>query len=209
MLTVGLTGAFGMGKSTVLQLFSELGAFTFNVDGFVHNILKNPEAIKRIAEVLGNDILIKNSANVSINKKHMADIIFKYPDRRKAVEKIIHPEVLKVIKLTISDIAGRKPSAIVIFEVPLLFEAGYERFFDKVIVVYCSRDRAIKRLAEKGFSRDDAVKRIRAQMPVTAKKKLADFVIDNNGDPEKTRLQVMEIYDKLATSCKAQSKRKG
>ena len=94
----------------------------------------------------------------------------------------------------------KAPTALIMFEVPLLFEAGYEKIFDRIIVVYCNRDTAIKRLAEKGFSQDEAMKRIRAQMPVTAKKKLADFVINNNDGPEKTNLQVKEIYNKLVNS---------
>ncbi len=206
-----------MGKSTVLHLFNELGAFTYDVDDFVHNILENPETIERIAKALGRNVLAGSPGNISINKKRAADIIFNDPRKRSAVEKIIHPEVLKKIKLIESGMLHKAPPALIMFEVPLLFEAGYEKVFDRIIVVYCNRDTAIKRLAGKGFSRDEAMKRIRAQMPVSAKKKLADFVINNNDDPEKTRLQVMEIYDKLATSCKAQrhrvakaqSKRKG
>ena len=199
MPTVGLTGNFGMGKSTVLNLFNELGVFTYDVDGFVHNILDNPGIIKRIAKALGRNVLAGSPGNISINKKLAADIIFNDPRKRSAVEKIIHPEVLKKIKLIESGMLYKAPPALIMFEVPLLFEAGYEKVFDRIIVVYCNRDTAIKRLAKKGFSRDEAMKRIHAQMPVSAKKKLADFVINNNDDPEKTRLQVMEIYDKLAS----------
>ena len=200
MPTVGITGNFGMGKSTVLRLFNESGVFTYDVDGFVHNILENPETIKKISKALGGDVLAGSPGNILINKKRVADIIFNDPLKRSAVEKIIHPEVLKKIKLIESEMLHKAPTALIMFEVPLLFEAGYEKIFDRIIVVYCNRDTAIKRLAEKGFSRDEAMKRIRAQMPVTAKKKLADFVINNNDGPEKTNLQVKEIYNKLVNS---------
>lgn len=197
MPIIGLTGNFGMGKSTVLRLFSKLGAFTFSADEFVHNILKKPGIIRKIITVLGKGILTVSAGNISINKKHMADIIFNDPHKRKAVEKIIHPEVLKLINLTASDIQSREPSAIIIFEVPLLLEAGYTRHFNKTIVVYCKRDTAIERLTHKGFSRIEVLKRMRSQMPIAEKKKHADFLIDNNNGTRNTGLQVKKIFQEL------------
>ncbi len=199
MPTVGLTGNMGMGKTTVLLLFAKLGAYTFNSDTYVHNVLRMPKTVKKIANTIGENILIKGSKNISVNKKHLADIIFNEPQKRKVIEKIIHPEVLKAMKLTKSKILSKKASAVIIFEVPLLFEAGYEKFFDKVVVVYCNRDTAINRLLKKGFSRDGANKRIRAQMPMSSKKKLADFLIDNNYDIQKTERQVKRILKKIVT----------
>ncbi len=200
MPTIGLTGNFGMGKSTVLRLFNKFGAFTFNVDEFVHNILEHPDVIKRIAKILGRDILLGNSKNISINKKLVADIIFNDPHKRKAVEKIIHPEVLKMITLSVSDVLNKEPSATIIFEVPLLFEAGYARHFNKTIVVYCNRDTATTRLAKKGFSRSEAIKRMRAQMPISEKKKHADLLIDNNKGVKNTESQVRQIFQRLSST---------
>lgn len=190
MRTIGLTGNFGMGKTTVLNLFRESGLYTFNSDEYVHNILKNPVIVNKIAKVLGKDVLKASPTNISVNKNAVADIIFNDSQKRKAVEKIIHPGVLKEIQLTKSRIARTVPSAVIVFEVPLLFEAGYEKNFDKTVLVYCTRDTAFKRLAAKGFSRGEVLKRARAQMPVIHKKKLADYVIDNNNGIEKTRMQV-------------------
>ncbi len=197
MPTVGLTGNMGMGKTTVLLLFAKLGAYTFNSDDYVHNVLKKPKIVKKIANTIGKNILVKGSKNISINKKHVADIIFNVPRKRKAIEKIIHPEVLKAMKLTKSKILRKEASATIIYEVPLLFEAGYEKNFDKIVVVYCNQNTAINRLTKKGFSKDAANKRIRAQMPISKKKKLADFLINNNDDIKKTEKQVKLIYNKL------------
>jgi dephospho-CoA kinase len=197
MPTIGLTGNFGMGKTTVLRLFHKSGAFTYDVDEFVHNILKKPAIMKKAASILGEDVLTKKQANISIDKKRTADIIFHMPEKRKAIEKIIHPEVMKAVKLAESEILEREPSAIIIFEVPLLFEAGYESNFDRIVVVYCRRNTALTRLFKKGVSKDAALRRIRTQMPITAKKKMADFVIDNNEDMKKTELQVKRIFEKI------------
>ena len=195
MPTIGLTGNFGMGKTTVLHLFRKLGAYTFNVDKFVHKILNKPETIKEIARTLGDDILIRGP-KLSINKGRVAKLIFNDSKKRKAVEKIIHPQVLKTIKTSRSNILKKSPSALIIFEVPLLFEAGYENFFDKTVVAYCNEKTAIDRLIAKGFSRDEILKRMRAQMPITKKKKLADFVINNNGDISNTERQIRRILHK-------------
>ncbi len=198
MPSIGLTGGFGMGKTTVLRLFGKLGAYTVNTDELVHNILKKPAVMKKVAAILGGGVLIKKPGGISINKKRVADIIFNEPQKRRPVEKAIHPEVLKAMKILKAKILNKKPSATIVFEVPLLFEAGYEKNFDKVIVVYCNRNTAISRLAKKGFSRDQALKRMRAQMPITRKKILADFLIDNNNGIEETRRQVERIFNKLA-----------
>ncbi len=194
MPIIGLTGNFGMGKSTVLQLFHEAGAMTFSADSFVHCILENPSVINKISAILGPEVLAEKSDTPALHKKIVADIIFSDPEKRRAVEDIIHPEVLNKFKTAASGILKKKPSATVIFEVPLLFEAGYSPDFDKTVVVYCSRDRAIERLARKGFSKEEAIKRMRAQMPITEKKKRADYIINNNKGLEETREQVNRIY---------------
>lgn len=197
MPVIALTGNFGMGKTSVLQLVRKLGAHTFNIDTFVHDILGKPRVIKKLSEILGSDILSKDHGRVSLKKKRIADIIFNNPEKRRAVEGIIHPEVLKMMGRTESMILKKEPSAIIVFEVPLLFEAGYDNYFDNVIVVCCKRSTAIERLEKKGFSREEAVKRLHAQMPITRKKKLADHVIDNNGSIEATERKVKRILRKI------------
>lgn len=184
-----------MGKTTVLSLFKKSGAYTFNIDEFVHQILNRPETIRKISRALGDDILIR-APKLSINKTRVAKLIFNDPAKRKAVEKIIHPQVLKIIKAARSNILKKSPSALIIFEVPLLFEAGYEKFFDKTVVVYCNKNNAINRLIEKGFSKDEILRRMRAQMPITKKKELADFAINNNYDINDTEKQIKRILHK-------------
>lgn len=198
MPVVALTGNFGTGKTTVLGQFRKLGAHTFNIDKFVHDILQRTEVIQRISELLGSSVLRKSPTGIILHKKRVADIIFNDPEKRKAVEDIIHPEVLKTIKETESDILKKDAGALLIFEVPLLFETGFDKYFDTTIIVYCSRRTAIERLEKKGFSRDEALGRIRAQMPITRKKKLADFLIDNNEDLQTTERKVRRTLHKIS-----------
>ena len=188
-----------MGKTSVLHMFSKLGAHTFDADSFVHDILTKPNIIRRIEKILGINIKTNGSSKLSIDKKRVADIIFADSDKRKAVENVIHPLVLKAMEKTESRILKKDRSAIVIFEVPLLFEAGYDKFFDKTVVVWCNRKTAMHRLNRKGFSSEEALKRLRAQMSISKKKALADFVIDNNHGLPRTEKKVKKIYQAIST----------
>jgi dephospho-CoA kinase len=181
MPTIGLTGGFGMGKSTALKLFKKHGARTVDSDKLVADILKKQAVIKRLVNILGNDVVRKREGRPILLKSRVADIVFSDDTKRKAVEKVIHPEVLKEIKRITKKVYAEDKSATIVFEVPLLFETGFNKHFDKTVVVHCKIDTAIKRLKRKGFSKEEALKRIRAQMPITEKKKLADLLIDNNG----------------------------
>jgi dephospho-CoA kinase len=197
MPKIGLTGNFGMGKTTVLEMFNNMGAYTVNIDDLVHDILKKQSVVKKIVQTCGNDILTNNSKKLSINKKRMAQAIFNNTEKRKAVEQIIHPEVLKSMGKIEAKLVRKDPLSIIVFEVPLLFEAGYKKHFDKTIVVYTKQNTAIRRLIKKGFSRDEALKRLKAQMPITKKKKMSDFSIDNDGDLGITEKKVNRIFNKI------------
>lgn len=197
MSFIGLTGGLGMGKTAALRLFKDSGAYTINADKLVHELLKKPAIVKKLVALLGEDILIKKSSNVSLNKKRIADIIFDDTRKRRSVEKVIHPEVVKIAKNIKTKILNKDREAIIVFEVPLLFEAGYRKIFDKIIVVYCSKTTAINRLMRQGLSKEQVIKRMRAQIPISEKKAYADFLINNNSNINDTRPQVEVILKKL------------
>jgi len=193
-MIVGLTGNIGMGKTTALKMFKECGALTYDVDEFVHQILESKEVTMRLVQILGKEILIEEN---SLNKEKVAEIIFNDKEKRKAVEEVIHPLVLDKIKEISRKHKEKNPHSIIIFEVPLLFEAGFEKFFDRTIVVYSSEKSAINRSIKKGFSSEGIKRRLESQMPIEEKKRQADFLIDNNGEINNTQEQVMAIYKKL------------
>ncbi len=197
MPVIGLTGNFGMGKSTVLELFHQLGAVTYNVDSFVHTILEHPVIVGKIADLLGSGVLVKNSTKTSLDRKRVAQIIFMDARKRKAVEGLVHPKVIEAVKRASSEALKKDKSALIIVEMPLLFEAGYESYFDKVIVVHCSRRIAFSRLSEKGFTEEEAAGRTGAQMAISEKKRKADFLIDNGGTIADTKRQAEAIYRAL------------
>jgi len=197
MPAIALTGNFGMGKSTVLNLFQRLGAHTVDIDDIVHDVLTRPSIVNKISKALGTGVLSRRGRVVSINKKRTAEMVFNDPEKRHRLERIIHPEVLKEIKRIEIRVARKDAEAVIIFEIPLLFEAGYERNFDKTITVHTTRTTALKRLSGRGFSKDNALKRMSAQMPISRKMKMSDFRIDNNGSIEKTGKRVQQVFRQL------------
>lgn len=199
MPTIGLTGNFGMGKTTVLGLFEKHGAYVFNSDTFVHDILNKPQITKKLVHCLGENILHQMHGIFSIDRSIMAQIIFKDTMKRQAVERILHPEVLKKIRQSRAEILKKEQSAVIIYEVPLLFEADFRNHFDKTVTVYCRRETATKRLLRKGFTLKEIRQRLRAQMPITRKKMLSDFVIDNSNGLDRTEKDVMVVLER----CKA------
>ena len=95
MLSIALTGGFGTGKTTVLRMFDKLGARTVDIDSIVHDILKDTVIEKKIGKILGNSVLDSNNNGISVNKRRVAGIIFNDHQKRKSVEMLIHPLVLK------------------------------------------------------------------------------------------------------------------
>lgn len=197
MLSIALTGNFGMGKTTVLKLFKKKGVHIFNIDNYVHEILDKPEYVSMIAGILGEDVLKIKSGSIYLDKKRIAEIIFNNSKKRKLIEELIHPEVFRKIKADESKINDKNSSAIIMFEVPLLFECGYENNFDRTIVVYCKRDSAVRRLINKGFSKEQITKRLRAQMPITFKTRMSDFSINNSNSLMETGVQVERIFGRI------------
>ncbi len=190
MPVVGLTGNYGMGKSTVARLFKEAGAIILDLDDVVDKLLMKEHVISNIKEIFGN--IVFDGKNLV--KSKLADIVFSDSEKRERLEALLHPLVIERMH---EFIKNAKPEDIVIIEIPLLFEKGYKDEFDKTITVYADPEIAIYRLEKKGVKRADAMKRLQAQMPVDEKIKLSDFVIRNNGTIEETRQQVLDIYKSL------------
>lgn len=192
MVIVALTGNYGMGKSSVTALFSRCGACTLDSDEIVAGLLQKKAVIEKIRMLLGPRIL---NADRSLNKGAVADIIFHNKTARRKIEAFLHPLVFQAMEALIKML---KPhDCVVIVEVPLLFEGGFQKRFDRTVAVYTSQKTALARLRKAGVSRKDALARLHAQMDIREKKRLADYVINNNGTRQQTMAQVKEIYKAL------------
>ena len=192
MLKVGLTGNYGMGKSSVVGMFEDLGAVTIKSDDIVTSLL-NKESIKgQIKGLLGVDALDETG---DIDKRKVAIKIFNNRILRAKLEAILHPIVFMRVERIMKRIGGR--NRIIIVEVPLLFEGGYQRQFDRTITVFAKRETALARLKKSGVLRKDALLRLQAQMDIRTKKRLADYRIDNSGTRKQTEAQVRKILQQL------------
>ena len=195
MIIVGLTGSVGTGKSTVAGFFEELGAYVIDWDKLARDVVRpHSSAWKEIVEYFGKDVLNKD---LTINRQKLANTVFTEKNRVAKLNQIVHPEVFKEDERITNEIKNRDPDALIIKDIPLLFEVGLSIFVDKIVVVSASEEVQLQRLEEKGMSRDDAESRIRSQLPLEEKNESADFVINNNGPLEETKRQVEEIYSLL------------
>jgi dephospho-CoA kinase len=192
MLLVGLTGNYGTGKSIVLSQFEKLGAITLDSDKIVESLLSEEEVINKIKGLLGNQVFDEDG---NLMKKKVADLIFKNDILKSYLEDLLHPLVFEKIKGFLKTITNQ--FAVVVIEVPLLFERGYEGRFKRTVTVVTDEQTAFQRLEKSGVSRDDAQQRIRSQLPIEVKTTKSDFVIDNNGTLEETMTQVTAIYKRL------------
>ncbi len=193
MIKVGLTGNFGMGKSTVARIFQRLGAHVIDTDRIVAELLKEREVCEEIKKLFGEEV-IKDG---KVDKKAIADIVFENPSMRIYLENILHPRVFKKIDEIIDRIPSSGEPKIVVIEAPVIFERGYQNRFDLIVTVFTSEDTAIERLEKKGITKQEAIKRIKSQFPIEMKKSKSDFIIDNSGSIENTMKQVEEIFQKL------------
>lgn len=193
MLKVGLTGNFGMGKSTVAQIFQKMGAYVIDADKIVAELFSEGDVCEEIKKLFGEEV-IKNGR---VDKKAIADIVFENPSMRIYLENILHPRVFKKIDEIISKIPSSGEPKIVVIEAPVIFERGYQNRFDVIVTVFTSESTAIERLEKKGIKREDALRRIKSQFPIEMKKSKSDFIIDNSGSIENTEKQVEEIFQKL------------
>ncbi len=197
MVIAGLTGNFGMGKSYVLSLFRDLGAVTLDSDHIVALLLKNDDVIRKITDLLGSEVV---GPDGRLDKKAVAGRIFSDDTSKKKLEALLHPMVFE--KIDAFTAAIKKRDCLVIVEVPLLFEGEYQGRFSKTVTVHTPEETAVERLVKAGLSRNEALARLRAQLPIEMKKAQSDYTIDNSGTKEETKRQVEEIYRLLIRDLK-------
>jgi dephospho-CoA kinase len=192
MLLVALTGNYGMGKSTVLSLFRKFGVSTLDADEIVDSLFRRKKILEKIRQLMGDSVFHDSG---SLNKKKVAEVIFRNTRLRRSVEDALHPFVFEKIKdflekMNIND-------KILIVAVPLVYERAYEDKFDETIVVHTTEETALHRLGMKGVSRRDALLRLKTQMPIEEKMRRADFLITNDGTLNETKVQVEKLLKNL------------
>lgn len=193
---IGLTGGIASGKSTVADLFRTWGAFVADADDISRHALDvGTSCYGQTVAAFGRHILLPDGA---IDRKLVASIVFSDPEALAALNGIIHPYVHEVILADSERVFAETPRRLIVWDVPLLFEAGYENEVAKIVVVTARQSLRIQRIvARDGSTKAAALRRIRAQMPDREKVKRADMVIRNNGSLEELETRTREVFDEL------------
>ncbi len=184
---IALTGGIATGKSYVAGRFREAGVPIVDADLLAREVvLPGTPALAAIRKRFGPDAVRRDG---TMDRIRVGQIIFKDKRARLDLEAIVHPAVIKAINDFFSALPKRTPFAIA--DIPLVFETGREKDFDAIVVVACPREMQLQRLMERNkLSKEDAEKRIAAQLPIDQKVKKATYVIDNAGTFEQTDAQV-------------------
>jgi len=193
MPSFGLTGGIASGKSTVAAMFRDLGAKIIDADRLGHELLRAGSAVhEQIVNRFGRAIL---DAAGEIDRTRLGEIVFADAAGRAALNAIIHPAIMARREELLAAYHAENPAAVVISDAALIYEAHIESRFLKVIVTWCRPEQQLERLLAKGtLSREQAGRRIQAQMPADEKRRRGDYVIDTSGTVEETQRQVEALY---------------
>ena len=200
MLKVGLTGGIGCGKSTVAGMMRDLGCRVIDADEISRNLAKPGQpAYDEIIAAFGPEILL---ADGRLDRAKLAHLVFADASKLSKLNKILHPRVIAEEERQLVELARTEPHAVAVIEAALLIEAGHHKLLERLIVVWCRPEQQIERLTNprgRAMSRDDAMQRIAAQMPLDEKRRMATDEIDNSGPEAATRKQVAELVARLKT----------
>lgn len=196
MIVVGLTGGVATGKTTVAKMFKQCGAAVIDADQLAHDVVKPGKAAwRQIVKAFGKAVL---NPDRTLNRRELGALVFGNKTKLRQLERIIHPRVAREQQRLVHRIAKRNPHTVIIYEVPLLFEAGVDKRVETTIVVTADRDTQIARLKNRnGFSRTDAIRRIRSQMPLAKKIQRADHVLNGTFPRPFLRRQVGQLFENL------------
>lgn len=201
MILIGLTGGVATGKSTVARMFKQCGAVVIDADELARAVVQpGKPAWREIVRAFGKGVL---NLDRSINRQALGSIVFHHPAKRRRLERIIHPRVAHEQRRMTIEATRKDPHAVVIYDVPLLFEAGIDKRVDTTIVVTADRETQIARLKKRnGLSRAEAFRRIRSQMPLGMKRRRADYVLDGRTDARRLARDVRQLFKYLRSlSC--------
>jgi dephospho-CoA kinase len=179
MLVIALTGGIGAGKSSAGSLLARLGAIHISADQLAREILeRGEEGYNQVLAHFGDQILV----NGAIDRKLLAEIVFRDPEKRNQLEKITHPLIQERFKEIRSSLP---PSSVIVYEIPLLVENSARiSDFDVILAIETEAEIRIARLAERGFTRQQVQGRMASQSTDVERRAIAHHVIENNGDKE-------------------------
>lgn len=193
MIKLAVTGNIASGKTLIESFLKEERIIVIDTDKIVHKLLsENIEVIEKVNNLFEEKVKDEKGG---INRKKVGEIVFKDKNKFRQLEEILHPEVKKEVDKFFEE---NKNEKIVAVTVPQLYETGWEKFFDYVLLVTAKDELRIERLINRNnMSKEQAEARMNAQISQEEKAKRADFVLDNSGDNETARIQIKKLLEKL------------
>lgn len=198
-MIVGLTGGIGTGKSTVSRKLRERGYPVIDLDVISREVIEYPEVIDELVRNFGNEIL-ENQNNISgkksISRNKLRQTVFKEEKKVSVLNSIMHPPIVEEMRRQIEEL--KKSYKTVFVEVQLLFEAKLEKEFDIIVLVYADKKTQLERVLKRdGRSEGEVQQIINAQMDMTEKRRLSNYIIENNGNSEMLDLEIEKFIKKL------------
>jgi dephospho-CoA kinase len=196
MLRVGLTGSIAVGKSFVSSVLAELGCHVLDADATAREVVaRGTPGLRAVAEAFGDEIV---RADGTLDRARLGSIVFADEAKRRLLNSVLHPLIIAAQDEWVREREREDPRGIAVVDAALMIETGSYRRFDKLIVVHCDEAAQLARLMRRdGLTREDAGRRVAAQMSQQEKMSRADFLVDSSGTREETRGQVVKIYEEL------------
>ncbi|CAB4627262.1 unannotated protein [freshwater metagenome] len=192
MYLIGLTGGIAAGKSTVAKEWASLGGIEIDADELAREALAdNSEELSKVKEIFGDEVF----DGKTLDRKALAQVIFGDPEKRIALESIVHPKVKQLAKQRFSELPA---DSIVIYNVPLLVEASVDNDFDLVVTVEAPRDKQIERLVKhRGLTEEQATLRIDSQATPAQRANAADEILNSNQPIEALLKDARQLWSKI------------
>ena len=193
MLTIGLTGGIGTGKSTVTNILSELGATILDADKVGHEIyLPGGPAYDDVMAAFGKGII---AADGTIDRKLLGPIVFADPAALKRLNAIVHPKMFVRMRAMVDEIRHKGDQAPIVIEAAILIEANWIPLFDEIWLITANREQVVERIErERGLKPEQTEARIKAQLPDEERRRHASIIIANDGTINDLRAQLAEIW---------------
>lgn len=195
MITLGVTGGIGSGKSTACRILDELGAQVFYADDVAKRLMvEDPELRNEIVAAFGEESYTEEG---DLNRDYLAEIVFNDEERLQQLNRLVHKRVREAFE-DVRQKAERVGVDLLVEEAALIFEANIDEELDYVAVVDAPEEVRIQRVVARDRTDPEKVRaRMQHQLPAEEKRRRADFVLDNSGSEEELRRQVVELYHRL------------
>jgi dephospho-CoA kinase len=198
MRKLGLTGGIASGKSAVAEMLRGLGFDVINADSLARELMEPGQTVyEEVVHEFEREVIDPNSSTGRIDRKKLAALVFADRAKLDRLNAIVHPRVQETILRQLEEWACEGDVSVAFVEAALLVEAGYQKYFDGLVVTWCKPEQQLERLRARGLGEQEARDRVAAQLPVADKLKLATETIDCSGSLEETRVQVEALAVKL------------